>query len=79
MVLVRTLGTSSWGVHAHHFLRTDLPIPLDIPEAKCTHRGRDRLSETQIGIFKEAEREFIVLAYRHQCPRGVESLHTPVM
>ncbi len=64
---------------AHHLLGTDLPIALDVPEAEGADGGGDGLGEAEIGVFEEAEGEFVVLAYGDQCARGVEALRARVV
>jgi hypothetical protein len=36
---------------AHHFLRADFEVSLEIPESKCTHCGRDGLRETWVCVL----------------------------
>ena len=58
----------------NHFLRAYLPVLLDIPEAQRADSGRYRLSQTEVGVLQEGERELVVLADRNECSGGVKAV-----
>lgn len=58
----------------YHALCPDLEVPLEIPKPKGAHRRRNRLSKPQIGIFQEAELEFVILADRNQRASSIQAL-----
>jgi hypothetical protein len=65
--------TPEWDHHRHnirndkHLFCTDLPVSLDVPESEGASGGCDRLCETEVGVLKEREREFIILTDRYEC------------
>ena len=65
---------------AHHSLRADLPVALDVPEAQGTCGRRDRLSKTKVSVLQERELKLVVLADRDERSGSIQALakNTPV-
>lgn len=62
--------------HTHHCLCADLPVSLNVPEAKGAYRRRNGLRETEIGILQEREAEFVILTNGDERASCVEALES---
>ena len=86
MRIVTTLVTTNWDSlsvpeqskhetgRAHHSLRADLPVALDVPEPERACGGRDGLGEPDVRVLEEREVELVVLADRDECAGGIQAL-----
>ena len=57
-----------------HLFGADLPVLLNIPEAKCAGSGGEGLRKSKVCILKEAKFEFLILTNRHKGPCCVQAL-----
>jgi len=60
--------------HDKHFLRWDLPVPLNVPESKRAYCWRDRLRQAEIRVLQKRKGELVILTNRDQRARCIQPL-----